>query len=114
MILMLLSQLEKLMINVLVEITFEANGEEIWFHRTMELPFQPAVGTEFNFELVGHSEDMKYRRYATFVVDGVCWEEIPGILHIWLSPHEDEEEELTHTCFNPLTWKAGEKELWRW
>ncbi len=105
---------EKQTMEVLVEIFIDVEGENFCFHRIMKLPIQPTIGMEFIFELVGQSDDMKYRRHATFVVEDMRFEERPGILHIMLTPHQDEEEELTVSCFKPMVWREGQAELWLW
>jgi hypothetical protein len=99
---------------VVAEIEVDIDGEDIYFHREMELPFLPVVDMNFDFELLGLAEDGKHRRFATFVVNNITWNDREGKVYMDLSVHPDEEEDITKECFDPTVWKKGEKETWLW
>ncbi len=100
---------------VLVEIRVDLEGgEEIYFHRQMELPFLPVEGMLFDFELTGIAEDKKYRRFVTFTTGTVCWNDRDQMVYAYLEVVDDEEEILTRECFKTGKWTEGQKETWLW
>lgn len=102
------------MVPVVLEVRVTIDGDEVWFHREMDLPYVPFEGMTFEFQLVGPPNEDRTRLNGWFEVVNVAWVERDGKTYVALDEHPDEEKELKVEHFNPTVWKEGQKEAWRW